>query len=67
METILKVSNISKTYRAAGRVLTVLEHISFTVEAGSTMAIVGPSGSGKTTLLRHAQGVWIVAPTGRCS
>ena len=24
-ETILKVSNISKTYRAAGRVLTVLE------------------------------------------
>jgi putative ABC transport system ATP-binding protein len=44
METILKVSNISKTYRAAGRVLTVLEHISFSVETGSTMAIVGPSG-----------------------
>ena len=57
METILKVSNISKTYRAAGRVLTVLEHISFTVEAGSTMAIVGPSGSGKTTLLGLCAGL----------
>jgi putative ABC transport system ATP-binding protein len=57
METILKVSNISKTYRAAGRVLTVLEHISFTVEAGSTVAIVGPSGSGKTTLLGLCAGL----------
>src|ERR1700679_274384 len=60
MEKILKVSNISKTYRAAGRVLTVLEHITFTVEAGTTLAIVGPSGSGKTTLL----GLW--AGLGRC-
>jgi len=57
METILKVSNISKTYRAAGRVLTVLEHISFSVETGSTMAIVGPSGSGKTTLLGLCAGL----------
>ena len=56
-ETILKVSNISKMYRAAGRVLTVLEHISFTVEAGSTVAIVGPSGSGKTTLLGLCAGL----------
>src|SRR5580700_8504289 len=57
METILKVSNISKTYRAAGRVLTILEHISFSVEAGSTVAIVGPSGSGKTTLLGLCAGL----------
>ena len=56
-ETILKVSNISKTYRTAGRVLTVLEHISFSVEAGSTVAIVGPSGSGKTTLLGLCAGL----------
>ncbi|HTR28375.1 MAG TPA: ABC transporter ATP-binding protein [Puia sp.] len=56
-ETILKVTNISKTFRAAGRVLTVLEHITFAVEAGSTMAIVGPSGSGKTTLLGLCAGL----------
>jgi putative ABC transport system ATP-binding protein len=57
VETILKVSNISKTYRAAGRMLSVLENVSFTVEAGSTLAIVGPSGSGKTTLLGLCAGL----------
>ena len=57
MATILNVQNLSKTYQSAGRTLTVLENISFSVEAGSTMAIVGPSGSGKTTLLGLAAGL----------
>lgn len=57
METILKISNVSKTYRAAGRVLTVLDNINFSVAAGSTLAIVGPSGSGKTTLLGLSAGL----------
>jgi putative ABC transport system ATP-binding protein len=48
MATILKIDNLSKTYQSAGRELTVLDNINFSVEAGSTMAIVGPSGSGKT-------------------
>lgn len=30
----------------------VLEHVSFTVEPGETLALVGPTGSGKTTLIR---------------
>ena len=51
MATILNIQNLGKTYQSAGRELTVLENINFSVEAGSTMAIVGPSGSGKTTLL----------------
>jgi putative ABC transport system ATP-binding protein len=57
MTTILNIQNLSKTYQSAGRTLTVLENISFSVEAGSTMAIVGPSGSGKTTLLGLAAGL----------
>ena len=57
MASILKIQNLSKTYQSAGRTLTVLENISFSVEAGSTMAIVGPSGSGKTTLLGLAAGL----------
>jgi putative ABC transport system ATP-binding protein len=57
MATILNIHNLSKTYQSAGRELTVLENISFSVEAGSTMAIVGPSGSGKTTLLGLAAGL----------
>lgn len=54
---ILNIQNLGKTYQSAGRTLTVLENISFSVEAGSTMAIVGPSGSGKTTLLGLAAGL----------
>ncbi len=57
MATILNIQNLGKTYQSAGRTLTVLENISFSVEAGSTMAIVGPSGSGKTTLLGLAAGL----------
>jgi putative ABC transport system ATP-binding protein len=57
MPSILSIHNLSKTYQSAGRTLTVLENISFSVEAGSTMAIVGPSGSGKTTLLGLAAGL----------
>ena len=57
MDHILKVQNVSKTYQSAGRTLTVLENISFSVEPGSTLSIVGPSGSGKTTLLGLCAGL----------
>ena len=57
MQTILQINKVSKTYLAAGRTLNVLDNISFSVEAGSTMAIVGPSGSGKTTLLGLSAGL----------
>ena len=57
MKTILNVENVGKTYTSAGRTLTVLDNISFSVDAGSTLAIVGPSGSGKTTLLGLCAGL----------
>jgi putative ABC transport system ATP-binding protein len=57
VQTILQINKVSKTYLAAGRTLHVLDNISFSVEAGSTMAIVGPSGSGKTTLLGLSAGL----------
>jgi putative ABC transport system ATP-binding protein len=57
MATILNIDKVSKTYRSAGQTLTVLDNIHFSVEAGSSVAIVGPSGSGKTTLLGLAAGL----------
>jgi putative ABC transport system ATP-binding protein len=57
MDIILNVQQVSKTYQSAGRTLTVLDNITFSVAAGSTMSIVGPSGSGKTTLLGLCAGL----------
>lgn len=57
METILNISNLYKTYKSAGRTLTVLDNINFAIGAGTANAIVGPSGSGKTTLLGLCAGL----------
>jgi putative ABC transport system ATP-binding protein len=57
MAEILSVRNVNKTYKSGDRTLTVLDNISFSVNAGSTVAIVGPSGSGKTTLLGLCAGL----------
>jgi putative ABC transport system ATP-binding protein len=57
MDTILDLQQVSKIYKSGDRSLTVLDHINFSVEAGSTMSIVGPSGSGKTTLLGLCAGL----------
>jgi len=54
---MLEVKNLTKTYQSGGKPLTVLQDISFELEAGETFAIVGPSGSGKTTLLGLCAGL----------
>jgi putative ABC transport system ATP-binding protein len=57
VSTILNIRDLSKNYSSAGHSLTVLHNINFSVEAGSTVAVVGPSGSGKTTLLGLSAGL----------
>jgi len=55
---MLSVSQLTKQYRTAHNTdLTVLDDVSFKLEAGDTFAIVGPSGSGKTTLLGLCAGL----------
>ncbi len=54
---MLKVQQLSKTYRTPNGPLSVLSEIDFSLAAGETLAIVGPSGSGKTTLLSLCAGL----------
>ncbi len=54
---VLQAENITKVYRSANSDLTVLDHVSFSVEQGNSVAIIGPSGSGKTTLLGLCAGL----------
>ncbi|NEN21944.1 ABC transporter ATP-binding protein [Cryomorpha ignava] len=55
--SILQVSNLTKTYKSGESSLTVLRNVSFEVNRGASCAIVGPSGSGKTTLLGLCAGL----------
>jgi len=61
----VRLDEVSKRYRPApGQVVTALDRVSLSVEAGSVVALVGPSGSGKSTLL-HLVGAMDTADEGR--
>src|ERR1051325_7720638 len=51
--SLLKLENVSKSYRAAegGEPVSVLRNISLEVAPGESLSIMGPNGSGKSTLL----------------
>lgn len=46
---MLKILNLSKTYRAAD---VALSDINLEIPAGQVLALIGPSGAGKSTLIR---------------
>jgi branched-chain amino acid transport system ATP-binding protein len=61
--TLLRVEGLSKHFGG----LSVLNELSFTLEAGQKVALIGPNGAGKTTLLNviggqlpaSSGGVWL--------
>lgn len=57
MSVVLATERLTKTFSTVHGPLTVLEEVTFSLEAGATCAIVGPSGSGKTTLLGLCAGL----------
>lgn len=55
--SILEVTNLTQQFRSGDRLLTVLDHVDFSIQEGTTCSVVGPSGSGKTTLLGLCAGL----------
>lgn len=45
------LDNVTFEYRDRGEPETTIHQITFTIEAGSTVALIGPSGAGKSTLV----------------
>ncbi|WP_448872643.1 MacB family efflux pump subunit [Desulfobulbus propionicus] len=48
---LIQLEDVCRDYPSGEGVLTVLDHINLSIEAGEMVAIVGTSGSGKSTLM----------------
>ncbi|MFT3807279.1 ABC transporter ATP-binding protein [Arenimonas sp.] len=56
-ESMIKVSNVTKSYERGKQKVEVLHGLSIDVPRGDFVALMGPSGSGKTTLLNLIGGL----------
>ncbi len=57
VEPVVTLQRISKVYRRGDTEVAVLRDFTFTIPAGTFLAIMGPSGSGKSTLLNLMAGI----------
>ena len=60
---MLKMENVSKTYRHRGQLVTALDNATVAIPRGDFVSVVGPSGSGKSTLLLMLGGM--LSPSAR--
>jgi putative ABC transport system ATP-binding protein len=59
---LLRLDDVVKTYREGDADRTVLDHVSLTIDRGTSVVLMGRSGAGKSTLLNLVSG--IDRPTG---
>jgi putative ABC transport system ATP-binding protein len=57
VSNILEVHQLYRKFESGSKILTVVDDITFSIQQGTSCAIVGPSGSGKTTLLGLCAGL----------
>jgi putative ABC transport system ATP-binding protein len=56
-QTLVQLTNVSKTFRRGSEQIHVLNDLSLTIDEGEFLALMGPSGSGKSTLLNLLAGL----------
>lgn len=54
---MLKIDDLSVSYRIKGKRVPVLQHFSLELQQGEVLAVIGPSGCGKSTLIQVLAGV----------
>ncbi len=59
---VMEFKDVSKSFRAGGRLVKALKHVTFKVLQGLVTGLIGPDGAGKTTLMRLTAG--LLAPDG---
>jgi putative ABC transport system ATP-binding protein len=64
MEPLLKLVNVSKTYRPENHPVEAVKNVNLQIKKGDFLAIMGPSGSGKSTLM-HLAGCLDVPTSGQ--
>ena len=47
-EVLLEVKDLSVAFRQGGKATLAVDHVSFSLKKGETLALVGESGSGKS-------------------
>ena len=58
-EVLLEVKDLSVAFRQGGKATLAVDHVSFSLKKGETLALVGDSGSGKSVLRSFCSFLWL--------